>query len=206
VLVNRKLDTFVLNMEHRDLNENFIILECSIDGLDYAIGAIYGPNNTSRTFYQNVSSVIRTVKGKGIENIILGGDWNATCDRSVVTSKIDTFQMAGLPNAKNSEYIENIANEYGLVDPFRILYPEKHDFTYSPFGNVRLNRSRLDFYIISASLVPSLNDCVIATVPRCKLFDHKNVTLFLHHQNPKKKRDAISNCFLKEYALNCMSK
>jgi exonuclease III len=96
--------------------------------------------------------------------------------------------MAGLPNAKNSEYIENIANEFGLVDPFRILYPEKRDFTYSPFGNVRLNRSRLDFYIISASLVPSLNDCVIAAVPRCKLFDHKNVTLFLHLQNPKKKK------------------
>jgi hypothetical protein len=64
VLVNRKLDTFVLNMEHRDLNENFIILECSIDGLDYAIGAIYSPNNTSSTFYQELSSVIRKSKVK----------------------------------------------------------------------------------------------------------------------------------------------
>ncbi len=130
----------------------------------------------------------------------MGGDWNATWDRSIVTSNIDTFQMAGLPNAKNSEYLENIATEFGLVDPFRILYPEKREFTYSPFVNVRLNRSRLDFYIMSANLVPSLSDCVVAPVPKCKLFDHKNVTLFLHQRElgKKSKGDVISNSFLKE--------
>ncbi len=204
MLVNRKLDTFVINFEHRDLSENFIILECSIDGLNYALGAVYGPNTTSRNFYHELSSVIRTVKTKGIENIILGGDWNATWDRSIVTSNIDTFQMAGLPNAKNSEYLENIATEFGLVDPLgRILYPEKREFTYSPFGNVRLNRSRLDFYVMSANLVPSLSDCVVAPVPKCKLFDHKNVSLFLHQRGMgrKTKRDGISNSFLKETAL-----
>jgi hypothetical protein len=73
VLVNRKLDTFALNFEHRDTNENFIILECSIDRLNYALGAIYGPNTTSMNFYHELSSVIHTVKTKGIENIILGG-------------------------------------------------------------------------------------------------------------------------------------
>ncbi len=90
-----------------------------------------------------------------------------------------------------------------MVDPFRILYPEKREFTYSPFGNVRLNRSRLDFYIMSANLVPSLTDCVVAPVPKCKLFNHKNVTLFMHQRGlgKKTKRDAISNSFLKEFAL-----
>jgi hypothetical protein len=155
-------------------------------------------------FYQELASVIRNVKAKGIENIILGGDWNATWDRSIVTSNIDTFQMAGLPNAKNSEYLENIVNEFSLVDPFRILYPDKRDFTYSPFGNVRLNRSRLDFYVMSSNLVPFLTECSISAAPKCKLFDHKTVTLYLFQQKPKKtcfKKDAISNSFLKEHAL-----
>jgi exonuclease III len=203
VLINCNIDTFTMSFEHRDINENFLILECSIDGLDYAIGAIYGPNNTSRAFYQDLASVIRTVKSKGIENIILGGDWNATWDRSTVTSNIDTFQMAGLPNAKYSEYLENMANEFSLGDPFRILYPEKRDFTYSPFGNVQLNRSRLDFYVMSANLVPHLTECFISAVPKCKLFDHKNVTLYLFQQTPKIffKQDVISNTFLKEHAL-----
>ncbi len=134
----------------------------------------------------------------------MGGDWNATWDRSIVTSNIDVFQMAGLPNAKNSEYLENLANEFSLTDPFRILYPDKRDYTYSPFGSVRLNRSRLDFFVMSSNLVPYLSDCSIESAPKCKLFDHKTVTLFLFQQKPQKnciRKDAISNSFLKEHAL-----
>ncbi len=82
VLINRNIGNFSISFEHRDANENFLILECSIDGSEFAIGAIYGPNNTSRNFYQELASVIGNVKAKGIENIILGGDWNATWDRS----------------------------------------------------------------------------------------------------------------------------
>ncbi len=96
-------------------------ISCSIEGTVFALGAIYGPNNTARNFYHELATVIRNVKEKGIENIILGGDWNTTWDRSIVTSNIDVFQMAGLPNAKNSEYLENLANEFSLTDPFRIL-------------------------------------------------------------------------------------
>jgi hypothetical protein len=33
------------------------------------------------------------------------------------------------------------------IDPFRALYPNKRDYTYSPFGDTRLNRSRLDFFV-----------------------------------------------------------
>ncbi len=62
---------------------------------------------------------------------------------------------------------------------------------------MRLNRSRLDFFIVSVELLESVLDCTIANSPRCKLFDHKNVNLELGTERPKgTKKNAISNCFL----------
>jgi hypothetical protein len=39
---------------------------------------------------------------KEVSNLVLGGDWNNTDDRSSNAKNIDTFFMAGLPNPKNS--------------------------------------------------------------------------------------------------------
>jgi exonuclease III len=137
VLVNKELD-FIINNEFRDNEENFLVIDCSINGMKYGIGAVYGPNNTSRVFYNLLTS--------GITNIVLGGDWNTTWDRRPVIDNIDTFCMAGLPNSKNSELLENMCTEFGLIDPYRALYPDRREYTYIPFRNVRLNRSRLDFF------------------------------------------------------------
>jgi exonuclease III len=176
VLVSKDLD-FQINNEFRDNEENFLVIDCSINGIKYGIGAVYGPNNTSRAFYNGLSAVIRTLRTSGVANIVVGGDWNTTWDRRPVTDNIDTFCMAGLPNTKNSELLENMCIEFGLIDPYRALYPDRREYTYIPFGNARLNRSRLDFFIITNDMLEMVHDCVINSSLKCKLFDHKCVTL-----------------------------
>jgi exonuclease III len=201
VLVSTEID-FTVSNNFRDIDENFLILECTINGVRYGIGAVYGPNNTSRSFYNGLSTVIRTLQASGITNLVIGGDWNTTWDRRPVTENIDTFCMAGLPNAKNSELLENMCNEFGLIDPFRALYPDRREYTYLPFGNVRLNRSRLDFFIISNTMLDMVHDCTVDCSLKCKLFDHKCVTLTIHkrmQQRPKK--DLLSNNFLAHKAM-----
>jgi hypothetical protein len=137
-----------------------------------------------------------------VKNIVLGGDWNTTWDRRSVVSNIDTFHMSGLPNLKNSELLSNICAKHRLIDPFRALYPIRKEFTYSPFGQVRLNRSRLDFFVVSETLIPNIGDCVISSSTKCKLFDHKQVSLLLNpNLRDSKPKSCLSNSFLSDVLL-----
>ena len=87
--------------------------------------------------------------------------------------------MAALPNPKNSELLKNIAQNYNLVDPFRVLHPFVNSYTYTPFGPSRKNRSRLDFFVVSENVLPSLLNCENSNTPSTRLFDHKSVSLYL---------------------------
>jgi exonuclease III len=189
--------------EYKDANENFYMLDVEINKTRYGIGAVYGPNNTSRDFYRYLRNTLDLVNGNGCSQIILGGDWNTTVDRRPVTDNIDTFCMSGLPNPKNSELLELLCFDFALVDPYRVLYPNKRDYTYSPFGNVRLNRSRLDFFVISNSLVGNISECCIADSVSCKLFDHKPVCLKLNKPTCKISTSCrLSNLFLDNELLS----
>jgi exonuclease III len=202
LLINRDLNEFSIIKEYKNTDENFHLISCKINGFNYCLGAIYGPNNTSHAFYSELTDVLTDVNAAGIVNIIIGGDWNTTWDRRPVNSNIDTFCMSGLPNAKNSELLERLCMRFSLTDPFRALYPDKRDFTYAPFGDVRLNRSRLDFFIVSNNILDQVNDCVISNAPRCKLFDHKSVRLELFRPPIlKAQKNIISNAFLKDKSM-----
>ena len=100
-------------------------------------------------------------------------------DRTAVEHNIDVFSMSALPNAKNGEYLEGLCMEFNLSDPFRMLYPGRRAFSYSPFGTVRRNRSRQDFFVVSKSLIPNIVDCSISPGLATKLFDHRTVLLTL---------------------------
>ncbi len=196
ILVGADLDISIIK-EYKDTQENYYVICMTINGFSYGIGSVYGPNQTSRDFFRNLSSVIRDMYSIGINNIIIGGDWNTTWDRRPIISNIDTFQMAALPNPKNSELLEGMCTEFGLVDPYRVLYPFKKDFTYMPFGTVRLNRSRLDFFIMSGNLIKDLSECSVASTVSCRLFDHKSVTLSLFASTHKANSNAgLNNSFL----------
>jgi exonuclease III len=189
--------------EYKDDNENVYILDIEINGLRYGIGAIYGPNNTSREFYRFIKNTLQDLNSSGVRNIVLGGDWNTTFDRRPVVDNIDTFQMAGLPNPKNSELLEQLCRSFSLHDPYRVLFPTRKDYTYSPFGTIRLNRSRLDFFIISDSLINCISSCSIADSLSCKLFDHKQVHLVLYQQQRMQKGPLrLSNTYLNEKLLD----
>ncbi len=97
---------YTLEMEYRDLTENYYLAIVTIASRKYCLGAIYGPNTTSRDFYRNLSNVLLAVNNNYPNiSIILGGDWNTTWDRRPLTSNIDVFSMAALPNPKNSELL-----------------------------------------------------------------------------------------------------
>jgi exonuclease III len=201
ILIKNELSYNILR-EYRDDMENFYMMDVEINKTRYGIGAVYGPNNTARDFYRYLRNSLTDAGNKGCINIILGGDWNTTVDRRPVTENIDTFHMSGLPNPKNSELLEQLCSDLSLTDPYRVLNPDKRDFTYSPFGNVRLNRSRLDFFVISSNLIANISECTIADSVSCKLFDHKPVCLKLNQTISLTKPSCrLNNRFLENEVL-----
>jgi hypothetical protein len=65
------------------------------------------------------------------------------------------------------------------------------DFTYIPRAAGNKNRSRLDFFLVSDTLLDYANECKIADHLQNKLFDHKAVTLYF---NNKKGQDYGTRC------------
>ena len=153
---------FTVNEIFQDQDENILIIDVSLKNSHFLFGSIYGPNNTCRGFYNFLRELFIRKP-----------------NHEIVEHNIDVFSMAALPNAKNGEFLEGLCLDFNLSDPFRTLYPSKRAFSYSPFGTIRRNRSILDFFVVSHSLIPNIVDCSISPGLATKLIDHRTVLLTL---------------------------
>jgi hypothetical protein len=95
----------------------------------------------------------------------------------------------------NGKLLKELSDKYGLTDPFRVMYPEKKSYSYSPFGTTRLNRSRIDFFIVSIGLLSGIKDCGIFPGKLSTQFDHKPI--FLKFKQVKiKRQEGLKSWFL----------
>ena len=173
ILYKNNLNCQILQ-EERDEDDNFLLAKVVIHEQTVILGAIYGPNNPDPGFYAHLNICISRL---GNFPIVLGGDWNTTfCSRPLPTN-LDVFNMAALPNPANSKSLNKLCRDLKLTDPFRILWPERKDYTYIPRDVTKKNRSRIDFFIISKNIVSKIRKCDILPTVQSKLFDHKAVTL-----------------------------
>ena len=92
--------------------------------------------------------------------------------------------MVGPPSITRSRGLADCCENFLLTDPFRALHPDRRDFTYYPRTR-RANRSRIDFFIISDTLLPAVSLCEISPFISTELFNHKSVSLTLNKPNFK---------------------
>lgn len=111
-------------------------------------------------------------------------------------NNLDLVNMQNIPSLRRSTKIHEICKEFNLIEPFRTKYPNKRKYTFVPSGNNEMNRSRLDFFLISMVLY---NQDTVSTIPHSltsTLFDHKPVTLQL------KRKKVIRRDIIKDTILN----
>ena len=155
---------------------NSLLLHVRIHKKEYVIVAVYGPNHDNEVeFYSQLKRMLQKYNCP----LILGGDWNATLDTSPVNRNIDVLNMRSVPSIRRSTEINSMCDEFNLADPFRIASPFKREFTYVPSNVNEINRSRIDFFLISHRLFNVNTRCNIPHCLSSTLFDHKNVTLHL---------------------------
>ncbi len=136
---------------------------------DFYLYNIYFPNGQrghdrvqyKLDFYANLLETCDALHAAG-ESIIITGDFNtAHCEIDLKNHKNNHKTSGFLPEerAMIDRYLE-----HGFVDIFRHLYPEKEQYSWWSYRFNARDRNigwRLDYFLISESLVPRVKDVII---------------------------------------------
>ena len=176
ILIRKKIrdSNFRILSEVCDLDGNFYIMHIEKNNSRFVLASIYGPNHDDEIeFYTH----LKTELEKFSDPLYIGGDWNATLDRSRVGTNIDVLNMVNIPSLVRSNAINDLCTSLNLIDPYRALYPNKKEYTFIPSARNNVNRSRLDFFLITNSLFDAKTECTVPHNLTSVLFDHKPVKL-----------------------------
>ena len=116
-------------------------MDINLEGKKFTLVNLYGPNDDKPKFYKELRQKYNSLNN---DNVIMCGDWNL-----VINPDLDTNNYLHInnPRARN-EILENIIEEDGFLDIYRILHEEKRKYTWSRKNPVR-KQARLDFFLIS---------------------------------------------------------
>uniref|UniRef100_A0A3Q2ZER1 Reverse transcriptase domain-containing protein n=1 Tax=Kryptolebias marmoratus TaxID=37003 RepID=A0A3Q2ZER1_KRYMA len=103
-------------------------------------------------------------------SLVLGGDLNFGID-----DKIDRLRAGGAQCSWQSiDIVKQYMSDYGLCDAWRSFHPNSKEYSF--FSHVHHSYSRLDYFIISNSLLTNISDTKIHPIA---VSDHAPVTLNL---------------------------
>ena len=157
---------YKVHLSKTDQDGNMLILDIEIEGQKFSLVNIYGPNDDSPEFYQNMYDVLEEI---GNENIIICGDFNL-----VQNQNLDTYNYVNINNPRAKNKVSDLKEELNLVDPYRELY---HDLKRYTWRKTNPNKqARLDFFLISETIMQCVNDLEILPSYRS---DHSSVVLSL---------------------------
>lgn len=141
-------------------------LDVVIENHKLTLISLYGPNTDSPDFYEQISTIIDDF---GNSSYIICGDFNL-----VLNPEIDCFNYVNINNPKARKTVLQLIENKNMVDCFREHNPDIKRFTWRK--KKPLKQARLDFFLISDNLLPSLNKSNIESSYRS---DHSITTLQL---------------------------
>jgi exonuclease III len=199
ILVKKTLNFTCLDSVGDQEDDNYLLLRASIQGFTVILGSIYGPSLNNERFFDRLMQSITSLDN---DPVILGGDWNTVFSTLPLASNPDVLNMQDLPNANHSRKVKELCNTLKLTDPYRTMYPNMKEYSYAPWNNIRNNRSRIDFFLISECLTPLVNDCFIKPSVQSKMFDHKAILLDFKPAHSKSSRPTISKKIMNDPDLD----
>jgi hypothetical protein len=116
--------------------------------------------------------------------------------------------MANLPNYRHSVYLNEMCEALNLIEPLRFSHPDAKKYSYKPYGTLRKNRSRIDFFLMSNVLYEEGIVCEILDHALGTCFDHRPV--FVTFPGPATikrgtKKLQISNSILRDPDLDIVA-
>jgi hypothetical protein len=190
---------FTVEDARADPDENFLACRLQIKGCTIILVSVYGPNGNDLQFFHNLRENISSL---GDYPIVAGGDWNCLWSKANLGLNIDAFNMVAIPNAANSKKLREMSEMLDVTDPYRVLHPGRKDYSYVPRQAGRTNKSRLDFFLVSNSVIDKIVECNIVPHLQNKLFDHKAILLSFARNRKSQKNLKIEQSTTKEEELD----
>lgn len=136
---------------------------------DFYLYNIYFPNGQrdhdrvqyKLEFYDLLLETCNALHAEG-KSVIITGDFNTAHNEIDLKNDKSNHGTSGfLPEerAMIDKYLE-----HGFVDSFRLLYPDKEQYSWWSFrGNARANNTgwRIDYFLVSKNLMPRIKDVII---------------------------------------------
>ena len=144
---------------------------------DHDLGRIEGDRHGwKRRWNARLFEEHAKLKARGLELVMIG-DWN------VSRSKLDTHPRLRTeePHALARKiFNDELLPSLDVVDAFRALHPEAKKYTWFRRAARRLDAARVDFALVSATLLPRVVEADIREAPEDRwLSDHAPLTLVL---------------------------
>jgi len=198
ILIRKEMDEKLRIIEKIDSEDgNFLLLRVMYRELEFILCSVYGPNRDCEIiFYNELKTVLQNFNCP----IVCGGDWNATYDNSPAEHNLDVVNMRNIPSNRRTEKILELCTVLNLIEPFRLLHPNHKEYTFIPTSANEINRSRLDYFLISKSIFGTGTSVKIPNSLSTTLFDHKHVQLFINKPRASRK-NIVKDCILKNVDL-----
>ena len=137
----------------KDKGGRYILCDIELPGIArFLMLNIYGQNYDKPEF---LITVLNLLEQNFIRNWVLCGDWNLVLDQQK-----DTHNYLKHNNPKSSKVLLEFIEKYGLIDAWRLKYPDKKKYTW--FKPSPVKAARLDYFLISTTILDILSDCYIS--------------------------------------------
>jgi len=156
---------FTINNCSRDDDGRLLIIDISINDLNFCICNLYAPNRDNPDFFDNIEKLMSNYNHG---NFIIVGDFN-----TVQNAKLDRAGRNPAvyhPNAQQK--INDLMFALELVDVWRYKHPNTVRFTWRRGKQA----SRLDYFLVSFSLLADISN--VRILDRLKS-DHKIISLHI---------------------------
>lgn len=173
-------------IEHSGSDDDGRIAYCCtlIEGKKFAFVNIYAPNSYDAEFFPNVLKTLLSLQGY---SIIIGSDMNAVLD-TVLDHSNSSVSVA---QSQSSKALRLFTKDLDVCDVWRIHNPTAKEYTY--FSPHHKSFSRIDYILISSSLLPGLIN--IEFLPQ-SISDHNGIVAQFQINTPCKPSRWRFNTFL----------
>ena len=148
-----------------DTNGNILAILLNYEDKRLLLEGLYGPNSDEPAFYSELA--FKKILDWAPEYSIFAGDFNLVLDPN-----IDTKNYLHINNPNAMDELKSKMQTFNLIDIWRELHPSDRTYTWQKYNANKC--SRLDFFLISSSLLPFIKNAEI--IPGfCS--DHSGITL-----------------------------
>lgn len=154
---------FQMDKTIQDPSGRYLIVQGTLLSKRLNLINVYGPNDDVPKFYSNLFLTLSTFSGF----YVMGGDFNCTLDP--IRDRSSGLDQSHKQTRKTLNYF---IKDLNLVEIWRHLHPK--DIQYSCFSRTYQSYSRIDYFLISVTLMSYITDCSYDSIV---ISDHAPISL-----------------------------